>query len=456
MDTLGWMDDRTLMACLCILIAVFSVLLLGLRWFYPRLAGISSVAAGFILGVPATLLMAAVGSIQPVLAAAGGGGLAFVSYIFLYRGVLQFCCEQRARPSASIRAYGRRPLLLVGDYRLLLYGVSAAAFAAVLYFSEVHFQYVYCVVIICATFAIVRVLMAWTLFRCSGGRVYMLAFAFTMALFALLAAFQGLLVFLDPAAAAATTAVQDHARTIALLLAILLICVQGIFYLLMFAGNVAETMEEQAQLDFVSGALNRRGIEDALTAEIARNRRSGGTFSVLLIDVDHFKSVNDRFGHAVGDQTLRHVTESIVASVRVYDILGRFGGDEFLVLLPHTVIADAMHTADRIREAVRVLTGLPPGLELTLSIGTTCCSTTEDSSTILSRADAALYDAKHAGRNCVRMRLEEGDPNPCRDEPLSGSSDDYDKGRQSVPFSYRVHPGGQQIADDQAGLPRTP
>jgi diguanylate cyclase (GGDEF)-like protein len=240
--------------------------------------------------------------------------------------------------------------------------------------------------------------MSRELYRAAGGRKYLVAFALTLALVAILSAAMAGVGLVNPSHAAKELANMESGT---LLFSVMMISVQGVFYLLMFSGSVTESIHEQAQLDYLTGALNRRGIENALTAEIARTKRSGGSFSVLLIDVDHFKTINDRFGHPAGDDALRKVARSIHETVRVYDILGRYGGDEFLVVLPQTDCDNAVAIAERIREAVATIADLPGNIRLTLSIGATTGAHPEEMCDIVARADVALYDAKRAGRNCV-------------------------------------------------------
>jgi diguanylate cyclase (GGDEF)-like protein len=283
-----------------------------------------------------------------------------------------------------------------------LYVAAGGALAALVALTQFDLHPGACVVIIMSSIGLSRLLLAWTLFQASAGRRHMLAFAASMALFGLVSLVHAAVVL--RISSPADLMHHDRTETVNLLLSMAFFSVQGIFYLLMFAGHVAETMEDQAHLDYVCGTLNRRGIEEALEAEIARTRRSGGCFAALLVDLDNFKDVNDRFGHAAGDEALRKVTRSINSSVRVYDQLGRFGGDEFLVLLPQTGGDNALLTANRIRRAVAADASMPGGAGFTLSIGITTGASPETIEEVLARADAALYEAKAAGRNCVRLK----------------------------------------------------
>jgi diguanylate cyclase (GGDEF)-like protein len=137
---------------------------------------------------------------------------------------------------------------------------------------------------------------------------------------------------------------------------------------------------------------------------VHRSRRLGEAFSVLMLDADHFKEINDREGHAAGDRALQHLGTLLAAHMRDIDRVGRYGGEEFIVLLPGTGRHDALVTAERLREKVQ---SLPPrwqerALALTVSIGVSEWRGDEDDvASLMARADAALYRAKEAGRNCV-------------------------------------------------------
>ncbi|ARJ64317.1 response regulator [Magnetospirillum sp. ME-1] len=161
-----------------------------------------------------------------------------------------------------------------------------------------------------------------------------------------------------------------------------------------------------ATTDELTGCLNRRAFFAAAEQELERSGRYGGFVSVLMIDIDHFKQVNDRHGHAVGDQALRAATSAIRANLREIDTFGRLGGEEFAAILPETPLSGALQVAERLRQAVAAV-ALPLGegeapLRLTTSLGV-AERTSADSGLdqILARADTALYRAKAAGRNRV-------------------------------------------------------
>lgn len=156
--------------------------------------------------------------------------------------------------------------------------------------------------------------------------------------------------------------------------------------------------------DSLTGIFNRKHVMDLFDMEFIRTQRYGTPFSVLIADLDHFKVVNDTYGHLAGDSVLRRIAQAMVESVRACDHVGRYGGEEFVVVLPNTDIDGAMDMADRIRQTIRLVTFNNDGEEfsMTLSIGVAVCRDDDKSvEAILKRADDALYRAKANGRNQV-------------------------------------------------------
>lgn len=162
-------------------------------------------------------------------------------------------------------------------------------------------------------------------------------------------------------------------------------------------------IEELARFDELTGALNRRTIMSALDDEIARASRSATPCSVALIDLDHFKRINDQFGHPTGDEALRTFAITVFANIRSVDKLGRYGGEEFLLILPETTPDEARRMLDRLRAIIAALdwATICSGMTVTMSSGVTSVRGGEAADVALARADAALYRAKAAGRDRV-------------------------------------------------------
>ena len=157
---------------------------------------------------------------------------------------------------------------------------------------------------------------------------------------------------------------------------------------------------ELAVRDELTGAYNRRYLMDALAREQSRAERAGTPFAVCLLDIDHFKSINDRFGHAAGDSVLKEFARLLPAEMRAVDVHGRFGGEEFLLVLPGADAAGAQGCAERVRARTEALNlaGVP---RVTITAGVAVYAGKEPVSALLARADKALYEGKNAGRNRV-------------------------------------------------------
>ncbi len=172
-----------------------------------------------------------------------------------------------------------------------------------------------------------------------------------------------------------------------------------------------DSLKRKAMLDGLTGLWNKPAIEELMRREVALCHREQKPFSVLVIDVDHFKRINDTYGHPVGDDCLKQVSQKIKSILRVSDVVGRLGGDEFLVLLPSANEKDGKTVADRL---IRRMGEAPMQIGeyrvfVTLSIGVAAVSLTGSGTTadmLLERADKTLYEAKNRGRNCSVAAFE--------------------------------------------------
>ncbi|SJZ33839.1 PAS domain S-box-containing protein/diguanylate cyclase (GGDEF) domain-containing protein [Trichlorobacter thiogenes] len=171
---------------------------------------------------------------------------------------------------------------------------------------------------------------------------------------------------------------------------------------------------QMAKIDGLTGIYNRRYLDSRLTEEIERSRRHGNPLSILLLDIDHFKKINDTHGHLCGDYALRKISELLQELVRTSDILGRYGGEEFLCILPETSHEQAVVLAERCREqiATKPLACEDHQARITISIGVTGQHRDDTLDSIKKRADDALYQAKREGRNRVCSCPAASEPNP--------------------------------------------
>jgi diguanylate cyclase (GGDEF)-like protein len=170
------------------------------------------------------------------------------------------------------------------------------------------------------------------------------------------------------------------------------------------AARFTAQLRHRSRHDGLTGLLDRRAIDEALQAQIQRSRRTGETFSVLMLDLDHFKAINDRFGHAAGDRALKHVAALLREVLREIDRLGRIGGEEFLAMMPGATLDTAAPVAERVRERLAaspvVLESNPVAISVSIGLAQ-WIPPDEEAWRLVGRADRALYAAKAQGRDRV-------------------------------------------------------
>lgn len=171
-------------------------------------------------------------------------------------------------------------------------------------------------------------------------------------------------------------------------------------------GDAMEQVQDLARRDPLTQLLNRRALEEVLGLAIGRNKRGGSPCALLFIDLDHFKIINDQFGHAVGDEALKVASQRMRAALREIDTLARYGGEEFVAVLPGASREDALNVAERLRRAVGEPppASLPRDLRLATSVGVALLMPDDTQDAVLGRADNALYAAKTQGRNRVVLQ----------------------------------------------------
>lgn len=170
-----------------------------------------------------------------------------------------------------------------------------------------------------------------------------------------------------------------------------------------------ELVEEKTRstVDELTGLANRRSYEGRFAEEIARQLRHRRDLSLIMLDLDHFKAINDEHGHLAGDRVLRTIAERLSTTLRVNDFIARYGGEEFVILLPETGIGEARRVADKLRQTISAepIAVEDVSLPVTLSAGVTEVQRGDRIEDAFSRADQGLYDAKRGGRNRVSARL---------------------------------------------------
>lgn len=167
-----------------------------------------------------------------------------------------------------------------------------------------------------------------------------------------------------------------------------------------------QKVELDAATDALTGQWNRRALDDVLKQQVQQRAVSGRTFSILMLDIDFFKNINDAFGHLVGDDVLRAFAQKLREFLRSDDVCARFGGEEFVVVLPDTPLAPAMEIGERIRRGIAQAPLLAkPRVQATVSIGVATMEQGQSITELFAAADAAVYLAKNAGRNQVRSHV---------------------------------------------------
>lgn len=223
----------------------------------------------------------------------------------------------------------------------------------------------------------------------------------------------------------------------------------GSFVVLRF--NYQDALDEEFQRqqfdsitrDSLTGCHNRLYFDEALRREVAYAHRNGGELAVALVDLDHFKLVNDEFGHPVGDQVLQQVATALYCQLRNYDVLARYGGEEFALLLRGTTMADGRTICERLRNAVHRLSISVGGHEVRPSVSVGVAHVSErpnDARALMRIADQRLYAAKAAGRNCVAWDHLTGEAECERSVPV-----DADLAREAI-VAHRRRSGGERPA----------
>ncbi len=166
-----------------------------------------------------------------------------------------------------------------------------------------------------------------------------------------------------------------------------------------------EVWSNLARTDSLTGILNRPAFEEVLLREMTRAKRFNEPVSLILFDIDNFKKLNDRYGHLFGDKILKRITEIVRESIRSVDIFARWGGEEFVILLPKTRIDETRTVAEKLRKKIHSV-GLGSKVGVTASFGITEMVNGDDPFRLLLKADKALYKAKTGGKNRVEAFLE--------------------------------------------------
>jgi len=291
--------------------------------------------------------------------------------------------------------WGRRLPLM--PYALGL-AVAAGVIAASFLMDNGHGLRVAVVCFGCATMMLASVGLMWRLGR-AATPIFAPVAAAGYGLLGTVLAVRGVQALLVGSTTKISIDAPGHAN---IPLAILVLFVGGLLnlaHIRLVLGRVLHRLSQQARTDELTGALNRRGLLQQLEAVHASAMQGQAGYALMMVDVDHFKAINDQHGHARGDQVLQAVSASLRAALRSDDLVGRWGGEEFCVLLPRTRLQDAEALAQRVANRVAES---GTGIRVTVSIGVSEYGPADqDLRAVIRRADDALYEAKEKGRNRV-------------------------------------------------------
>jgi diguanylate cyclase (GGDEF)-like protein len=392
MSFIASIDDNTLLGCQVALTLIYAIAFYCMKRTYPHLRGAGSVAVAFFAATIANVLLLLSGYLPAFVSIAVSHTLLLSAFVLFYTGVLQFFKSNR-----SVR------------YAWALTVVASALTAYLILSHDTTRALTY---VIALSFFFVRGVIAVEIYFHAAGRIFLKIFAGLMAFYAIFALNR--IIFLMVYAVPPNTTQRAFLQTISILLSVSFAFLIGLSFLLMLCSELLTLVKDESERDLLCGVLNRRGIEQKLDVALKRTGR-GQNLSIALIDIDHFKAINDYAGHAAGDTALRDVVGAISSCLHPHDLLGRFGGDEFLLILPDIGSPEALASCSRIEQSVRELSVPGFGMPLTISIGLTPAAHNEAAGSILARADKALYNAKNDGRNCCRILFHEPPPPDSRE-----------------------------------------
>src|SRR5258708_8119459 len=299
MSFIASVDVGTLLGCQIVLTLVSAIVFCCMKIFYPYLRGAGSVAFAFFVATIANLLLVFSGSLPIFLSIAVSHCLLLSAFVLFYTGVLHFFKSPR-------RIRYAWALTIVGSILTIYLNLSHDSTIALTY-------------VIALSFFLVRGVIALEIFRQAADRIFLKIFAFLMAAYAFFALNRVyfLLVLGHPPSAQQRQVLQ----TVSVLLSVTFVFLIGLSFLLMLCSDLLTLVKDESERDLLCGVLNRRGIEQKLDTELKRSIRAGQNLAIALIDIDHFKAINDHAGHAAGDSALRDVVSAVSGPLRPHDLL---------------------------------------------------------------------------------------------------------------------------------------
>lgn len=403
------MDIRTLYVVNLVLLALYAVTMLVNTLTSPGYKGSHWFTLCNAIGAVAMLLALFRGRAPDFLTIIVANFLVMVGFLLLHCALTEFL----------ERSYGQLRIQA---------GMIAVTMSGFFYFTYVHNS-------IFARIEILNLLLtaqvgmsAWLMFRHSKGRVRVSCWltGSTLALFSLGSFAHALLLWKYGAPAQLMD--QNTLQSGSLLLSTIANAGMMFGFLWMTAARLQESLEVQARTDALTGVLNRRALTEEAEREIARSRRSQEPLSILMMDLDSFKQTNDLLGHSAGDEALRAVANVLKHSLRQQDVVARFGGDEFVAILPETKNDAAQEIAERLLRKISSLqlAWMQGSVCIQASFGVASLKGPEDTwEELLQRCDRSLYAAKYVGGNYIATASSiTGRCNVSVDELISGAAPD--------------------------------
>ena len=370
-------------------VTAFTVCISLLAWYNRRVVGMRWFAAGMILGWAKLILQGLEGKAPAILTSMLPNELYLVSFAFQFAGLRWFVVRHPVRNRALWIAIG-----------LVLTLYTAAFIAKVPYTGN----------IVNIPFIVVCGASAWTLVKHRNDqfRAVSRVAALVVCLQGGVAAYRAVLTNLRYARPWETVNAHNDARWLYSLVAGAFLATFMVMCQLWFlVTELQSELAEQARTDPLTGAMNRRAMEEAALRETSRSIRFGHKLSMIVLDIDRFKDLNDTRGHAAGDCALQSLVCRIRAVLRRQDLLARTGGEEFAILLPDTGELAAVAAAERVRRAVEALEVPFEGgpISLTICAGVAQLDPARGWEKMMQTADAAMYEAKKHGRNLISARV---------------------------------------------------
>ena len=375
---MGKIDSQTVIVLTSVMGGLMALVLYSLKRNYPAsIRGLGRWSTGFLFLFIAGLLIAGRGRLPDIITISVSNLLMWSGVYLSYAGTQQFF-GVRSRPWPWV-------------------ALIAAALLSSLWYSLVTPSYVIRLACFTALMALLFAVHAWLIFRRA---TLGFATALTGGVLLLMAAIQLMRLVTSPMIPPQSGITDNSVYQVIYITSFAFTTLlMSIGLVLMATDRLRAELEHLATHDSLTSALTRRHMDDACRMEMERSRRNGRSTALLMMDLDHFKAINDTHGHQAGDQVLINFVIKVNALLRPADQLGRFGGEEFVLLLPETSQEDALQVAERIRA---ICAESAQGAACTVSIGVASTLNERDSQdALMARADAAMYRAKDNGRNRV-------------------------------------------------------